>query len=345
MCAAAHSHVSVLTSLAQAAASISGSVARNGFPRIVIVGGVAGGASAATRARRLSESASITILERGGDVSFANCGLPYHIGGTISDRAQLLVQTPASLHARFNLDVRVRMEVVAINVSAKEVVARDLNTGVDSKFPYDSLLLSTGAEAIRPDIPGVQDSRIFTLRTLTDMDAILAQVIAPANGCALVVGAGFIGLEMAEQLRHRGVPVVLVELGSHVLSMVDAEMTYMLQDELRKKGVDLRLGCSVSSFELNAAGALVAVLGDGSRLTCRLAVLGIGVRPETHLARSAGLTLGSIGGIAVSDQMRTSQPDIYAVGDAVEVRDFVSGAPALIALAGPRTARVASQPK
>jgi len=313
-------------------------------PRILIVGGVAGGASAAARARRLSEQASIVLFERGPYVSFANCGLPYHIGGVIEDRSKLLVQTPESLSARFDLDVRVNTEVVAIDAQARMVTARNLKTGKETREPYDALVLSPGAEPIRPGIPGADGGQIFTLRNMGDMDAILAGLPKDPAGRALVVGAGYIGLELAEQFRHRGLPVTLVEKLPHVMGVADPEMTFPLHEELERQGVDLRLGRSVVAFG-REGGTLAAVLDDGARIPCALAVLSVGVRPETRLAKAAGIALGSTGGILVDDQMRTSQPDIYAVGDAVEIRDFVSGDPALIPLAGPanRQGRIAAE--
>ena len=312
-------------------------------PRILIVGGVAGGASAAARARRLSESAEIVLFERGPYVSFANCGLPYHIGGVIADRGRLLVQTPASLSARFDLDVRVRTEILSIDPEAQVVVARDLRTGRETREAYDALILSPGAEPVRPPVPGASDQAVLTLRNMEDMDAILAALPA-GKGRALVVGGGFIGLELAEQFRHRGLDVVLVERLDHVLGVADVEMTFPLHEELARQGVDLRLGRSVAAFERDGSG-LSALLDDGGRIPCDLAILSVGVRPETRLAREAGLALGVTGGIRVDDRMRTSKPNIYAVGDAVEVLDFVSGEPALIPLAGPanRQGRVAAE--
>ena len=311
-------------------------------PRILIVGGVAGGASAAARARRLSEEASIVLFERGPYVSFANCGLPYHIGGVIEDRSRLLVQTPESLNARFDLDVRVNTEVVSIDPGAQTVLARNLKSGRETLEHYDALVLSPGAEPIRPGIPGADGEQIFTLRNMGDMDGILAGLPKDPAGRALVVGAGYIGLELAEQLRHRGLQVSLVEKLPHVMGVADPEMTFPLQEELERQGVDLRLGRSVVAFE---GGTRVALLDDGTRIPYALAVLSVGVRPETRLAQAAGLAIGSTGGILVDDRMRTSQPNIYAVGDAVEVREFVSGDPALIPLAGPanRQGRIAAE--
>nr|WP_320132719.1 FAD-dependent oxidoreductase [uncultured Holophaga sp.] len=312
--------------------------------RIVIVGGVAGGASAAARARRLSEDAEIILFERGPYVSFANCGLPYHIGGVIPERERLLVQTPESLRARFALDVRVQTEVLSIDRATKRIRARNLATGETYEQPYDALVLSPGAAPILPPLPGVEDPRVRTLRNIEDMDAIMEGLKVRHTGRVLVVGAGYIGLEVAESLRHRGLEVCLVERLPHVMGLADADMIYPLHEELARNGVDLRLGVSVKGFE-SQGGHLVALLEDGERLACDLAILSVGVRPETSLAREAGLTLGRSGGIQVDDQMRSSDPSIFAVGDAVEVREFVSGDPALIPLAGPanRQGRIAAE--
>ena len=316
----------------------------SGAPRILIVGGVAGGASAAARARRLSESASIVVFERGPYVSFANCGLPYHIGGVITDRSRLLLQTPASLKARFEIDVRVNTEVISIDAASQTVVARNLKTGEETREGYDALILSPGAEAIRPPVPGVDFPAIFTLRNMGDMDAILGVASKEGVSKALIVGAGYIGLELAEQFRHRGMEVALVERLPHVLGVADTEMTFPLHEELSRQKVDLRLGRAVTAFEPNGEG-LTAILDNGDRIECDLAVLSVGVKPEVRLAREAGLTIGATGGIQVDDQMRTSLPNIYAVGDAVEVREFVSGDPAMIPLAGPanRQGRIAAE--
>jgi NADPH-dependent 2,4-dienoyl-CoA reductase/sulfur reductase-like enzyme/rhodanese-related sulfurtransferase len=309
--------------------------------RIVIIGGVAGGASAAARARRLSETAEIVLLERGPHVSFANCGLPYHIGGEIKDRRKLQVQTPESLGTRFDLDVRVMSEAVHIDREARQVRVRDLRDGTEYALPYDALVLSPGAEPLRPPIPGGDHPKVFTLRNIPDMD----RIAAAADGArhALVVGGGYIGLEMAEALVHRGLTVTLVELQPQVLGLADPEMVTPLHEELVRHGVDLRLGTSVAAFaDLN--GGLEARLSNGERVACGLAVLAVGVRPDTRLAREAGLVLGPRGGIQVDDALRTSDPHIWAVGDAIEVVDFASGAPALIPLAGPanRQGRIAA---
>ena len=302
--------------------------------RIVIVGGVAGGASAAARARRLSESARIVLFERGPHVSFANCGLPYHIGGDIPDRRKLLVQTPESLRARFNLDVRVNAEVLSIDRAAREVLVRERHGGREYREPYDALVLSPGAEPVRLPVPGADDPRVLTLRNLEDMDAILREADAATVEHAVVVGAGYIGLEMAEAFEGRGLKVTLVERLPQVLSVADPEMVYPLQEELLRNSVSLRLKASVEAFRPVEDGLEVR-LSDGSSVHCGLAVVAVGVRPETQLAREAGLELGATGGIRVDDRMQTSDSCIWAVGDAVEVRDFVTEAPALIPLAGP----------
>jgi NADPH-dependent 2,4-dienoyl-CoA reductase/sulfur reductase-like enzyme/rhodanese-related sulfurtransferase len=311
--------------------------------RIVVVGGVAGGASAAARARRLCETAEITVFERGPHVSFANCGLPYHVGGVIADRDRLLVQTPESLRARFALDVRVNAEVLRIDREARELVVRERESGREYRHGYDALVLSPGAEPLRPPIPGVDHPLVRTLRNIPDMDAILAALRAAPAARVLVAGAGYVGLELAEALRQRATPVVLVEKLGHVLGAADPEMVAPLHDELRRNGVDLRLSTAVEALQPAGAG-LAARLSDGSVLDCGLVVLAVGVRPESRLAREAGLEIGTTGGIRVDRQMRTSDPAIWAVGDAVEVRDLVRDAPALVPLAGPanRQGRIAA---
>ncbi|HQL47788.1 MAG TPA: FAD-dependent oxidoreductase, partial [Holophaga sp.] len=308
--------------------------------RIVIIGGVAGGASAATRARRLSEEAEIILLERGPYVSFANCGLPYHLGGEIPERSRLLVQTPERLNARFDIDVRVNSEAVAIHRDSKEVEVRRRD-GSSYRLGYDALVLSPGAEPVRPPVPGVDHPALFTLRTLPDLDRILERL--PSARRALVVGAGYIGLEVAEAFRHRGLAVTLAERLPHVLALADGEMVAPLHAELRTHGVDLRLGASVTAFQ-HEGGGFRATFDDGSEAAFDLGVLAVGVKPETALARAAGLDIGPSSGIRVDDQLRTSDPAIWAVGDAVEVTDFATGRPALIPLAGPanRQGRIAA---
>jgi NADPH-dependent 2,4-dienoyl-CoA reductase/sulfur reductase-like enzyme/rhodanese-related sulfurtransferase len=310
--------------------------------RLIVVGGVAGGATAAARARRLSENAEIIVFERGEHVSFANCGLPYYVGQEIAERESLLLETPESLHARYRLDVRTRTEVLAIERAEHCVRARDLESGREYTERYDRLILSPGAAPIRPPLPGIEHPRIFSLRTVPDSDKIKAMVDGGARR-AVVVGGGFIGLEMAENLRRRGLEVALVELLDQVMPPFDKEMVTPVHEELRGHGVALHLADAVAQFEDEQDG-LTAVLKSGTRLPADLVVLSIGVRPETTLAAEAGLEIGPHGGIHVDDDMRTSDPDIYAVGDAVEVRDCVVGGTALIPLAGPanRQGRIAA---
>lgn len=294
--------------------------------RIIIIGGVAGGMSTATRLRRLIEHAEILVLERGGHVSFANCGLPYYLGGVIEDREALLLQTPASLAARFNLDVRVHHEVVEIDRAAKTVRVRDVITGAELIEPYDALVLSPGATPVRPPMPG--GDRMLTLRDIEDVDAAMA-ALSTSPRSALVIGAGFIGLEMVENLVHRGLDVTLVELGGQVLPPLDPEMAGPVADRLRVAGVDVRLGTQVTELLESTA-----VLSDGTTVAADFVLGSIGVRPGTSLAVAAGLELGPRGGIRVDDQLRTSDPAIYAIGDAVEKVDAISGEQRLVALAG-----------
>lgn len=301
--------------------------------KLLIIGGVAGGASAATRARRLSEAAQIVMFERGPDVSFANCGLPYHIGGTIADRNKLLVTTPAKLKARFNLDVRVRSSVEAINRQAKTIRVRDLATGNECEEAYDKLILAPGAAPIRPPLPGLDLPGIFTLRNLQDMDRIKAAVEAGTKS-AVVIGAGFIGLEMVENLVQRGIQTAVVELQDQILPPLDREMTTPLAEVLHANGVTLLLSESAEAFERTADGISVK-LKSGKQLTAGIVILGVGVRPENKLAVEAGLDVGPRGGIRVNGQLQSSDPDIYAVGDAIEVQDVVSGSPIQVPLAGP----------
>lgn len=294
--------------------------------RYIIIGGVAGGMSAATRLRRLDENAHIVVFERGGHVSFANCGLPYYLGGLIEERTNLLLQTPASLGSRFNLDVRVHNEVVAIDRAAKTVLVRNLITGAEVAEAYDALVLSPGATPVRPPIPGGE--RMHTLRDIDDVDAAMTALVA-APRSALVIGAGFIGLEMVENLVHRGLAVTLVELSEQVLPPLDPEIAGPIAERLRAAGVDVRLGTQVSEL-----GAETATLSDGEVVPADFVLVSIGVRPDTTLALAAGLTIGERGGIQVDDQLRTSDPDIYAIGDAVEKTDAISGEQRLVALAG-----------
>lgn len=321
--------------------------------RILIVGGVAGGASAAARARRVSEEAEIVMFERGEFVSFANCGLPYHIGGDIPNRDALLLQTPQSFKRRFNVDVRVFHEVIEIDKAAKSLLVRNLQTGEERREPYDVLLLSPGAAPIRPPFPGIDSPGVHSLRNIPDMDRILAALAHEQPRHVTVVGGGFIGLEMMEALHQRKLAVTLLELSDQVMAPVDKEMANMLHARIREEGIDLRLRTGLSAIEpLNVPaekgsavpGGLRLTLNDGSHLDTGLLILAIGVKPETLLAAKAGLELGPRGGIKVDAGMRTSDPFIYAVGDAVEETDFVTGESVLIPLAGPanRQGRIAA---
>ncbi|NQU24243.1 MAG: FAD-dependent oxidoreductase [Candidatus Nealsonbacteria bacterium] len=311
--------------------------------RILIVGGVAGGASAAARARRLSEDAQIVIFERGPHISFANCGLPYHIGGMIAERDRLLAQTPDGMRQRFRIDVRIRTEVVQIDPAAHEITVRDLQTDRQRTEPYDALILSPGAEPVRPPIPGANTPGVLTLRNVPDMDAIKRIVDRAESLHAVVVGGGYVGLEMAEALRARGVEVALVEMADQVMTPADAEMVAPIHQQLQLHGVDLRLGTSVVAIGAEG-GRLRATLSSGESIECGLVVMAVGVRPEVGLARAAGLEIGPTGGIVVDSQMRTSDRDVYAVGDAVEITHLVGGQKALIPLAGPanRQGRIAA---
>jgi NADPH-dependent 2,4-dienoyl-CoA reductase/sulfur reductase-like enzyme/rhodanese-related sulfurtransferase len=316
--------------------------------RLIIVGGVAGGASAAARARRLCEQCEITVFERGPHVSFANCGLPYFVGGEIVEPDALLLQTPQSLHSRFNLDVRVNTEVLAIDRAARVVKVRELATGREYEQAYDALVLSTGASPLRPPIPGIDRPGHFTVRNIPDVEHIMAW-IKDCQACrAVVVGGGYIGLEMAEQLTRRGLGVTVVEALPQVMAPLDPEMASWLHAELKANGVALHLGDAVAAFEAprpgESARASVVVLKSGRRIEADTVVLGLGVRPETALAQSAGLELGALGGIRVNECLQTSDPAIRAVGDAIEVRDRVTGAWSLVPLAGPanRQGRIAA---
>ncbi|MCL2160719.1 MAG: FAD-dependent oxidoreductase [Betaproteobacteria bacterium] len=309
--------------------------------KLVIVGGVAGGASAAARARRLSEATEIVVLERGPYVSFANCGLPYHIGGEIVDRDALLLHTPESLRARFNIDARAQHEVTAIDRAAKTVTVQDHRTGREYIESYDALILAPGAAPIRPPLPGIDDPRVLTLRNIPDMDRMMAALDSGVRRVS-VVGAGFIGLEMVEALRHRGLEVTLIERDPQILSPLDAEMTGSLVETLQAQQVKLHIGDGLAAVVPHQP--LQLTLSSGARIETDLVVLAIGVRPENKLAQDAGLTLGVGGAIAVNAQQQTSDPAIYAVGDAVQVRHVVNDGLTILPLAGPanRQGRIAA---
>jgi len=299
--------------------------------KIVIVGGVAAGASAAARARRLDESAEIVILERGRHVSFANCGLPYHIGGVIADREQLLLQTPQSLRTSLNLDVRVGHEALAVDRAGRKVRVRSESGEYDES--YDKLVLCPGAQPVRPDLPGADHPRIFTLRNVDDMDRIKSVADEGARN-AVVIGGGYIGVEMAENLKEKGLEVDLVEMMDQILPPLDREMARGLEEHMAAHGVRLHLGQKAAAFR-DAGGRVSVELVGGATLAADLVIMAAGVRPDSDLARRAGLAIGERGGIKVNTRMQTSDPDIYAAGDAVEVVDSVTGLPAQIPLAGP----------
>lgn len=311
--------------------------------KVVIVGGVAGGATAAARIRRLDENAEITIFEKSGYISYANCGLPYYIGGEISDREELTLQTPESFNARFQVDVKVRHEVVAINPDRKTVTVRNLSGGEVFEEKYDKLVLSMGAKPIRPNLPGIDDERIFTVRNVEDTFRIKDYIDATKPERAVVIGGGFIGIEMAENLRRLGTEVTLVEAAPQLMAPFDGDMAAFIHAEVRAAGVKLVLGGMVDGFESNGK-SLGVRLKDGVTISCDMAVLAIGVAPDTALAKDAGFELGIKGSIVVNERMETSVSDVYAVGDAVQIKNFVTGKPALISLAGPanKQARIAA---
>lgn len=298
--------------------------------KYVIIGGVAAGASAAARLRRLDEQAEIVLLEKGSDISYANCGLPYHVGGVIAARARLSVMPPAKFASWFNVDVRTNCEATAIDRAKKEVEVRTADG--TSRLAYDKLLIATGATPVGDAYTDATHPHVAHLWTLADMDRVMAKLGAAKR--VLVVGAGFVGLELAENLRHRGLAVTVVQRGGHVLPTMDAEMAEPLADELRGAGIDLRFGCVVSDFVEKPDG-VEAVLDDGTRLAVDLAVVSTGVRPRSELAKSAGLEIGPRRHIVVDEGLRTSDPDIYAAGDVIEVLDPVFGGKTAIALAGP----------
>ena len=312
--------------------------------RVVIVGGVAGGASCAARLRRLDESAEIVILERGYYVSFANCGLPYFVGDVIEQESKLLLASPGLFRDRFNIEVRLRHEAIGIDRDSHEVIVREVDSGLRYRQPYDALVLSPGAAPIRPPLPGIDLPGIFSLRTLPDSEDIREWIEAAKPRRAVVVGGGFIGLEMAENLVHRGMDVTIVEMAEQLLPPLDPEMAEYVRRRLAAYGVKVQLGDAVAGFEQAPGGGLVVRTRSGVSFEAGLVILAIGVRPETGLARAAGLELGACGGIRVDSRMRTSEPNIWAVGDAVEVKNRVTGQWELIPLAGPanRQGRIAA---
>lgn len=310
--------------------------------KIVIIGGVAGGASAAARLRRLDEKAEIVLLERGEFISFANCGLPYYIGGEITDRRALTLQTPESFHARFRVDVRIRQEAVRIDPEQKTVLVRNLMTGEEYLESYDKLILSPGAEPVRPPVEGLSLPGVFTLRNIPDTLRIKAWLEEKRPRSAVVVGGGYIGVEMAENLRRAGLEVTIVELADHLVAPLDFDMAAELHSYLRQNGVSLRLRNGVQGIT-ERSGRLAVRLERGE-IETDLVLLAVGVRPETALAAGCGIERNRRGSILVDDRMRTSIPDIYAVGDAVAVRQFVTGEESFLPLAGPanRQGRIAA---
>ena len=310
--------------------------------KVIIVGGVAGGATAAAKLRRISEDVEIILIERGEYISFANCGLPYYIGETIKDRSKLLVQTVEGMSDRFNIDIRNLSEVMSINPENKSITIKNLRTNEEYNETYDKLLLSPGARPIVPPIPGLKENEtLFTLRNIPDTDKIKNYVDHQKPKKAVVVGGGFIGIEMAENLVDRGIEVTIVEMSNQVMAPIDYEMASILHAHLKEKGVHLILENGVQSF---ADQGEKVILSDGTEIPTDMTILSIGVRPENELAKTAGLELGERGGIIVNEYLQTSNENIYAVGDAIEVVDYINGNKAMIPLAGPanRQGRIAA---
>lgn len=302
--------------------------------KIVIVGGVAGGATAAARIRRLDENARIIVFERSGYVSYANCGLPYFIGGTIEDEEELTLQTPDGFFERFRIEAKVHHEVVSINREKRTVTVRDLEAGETFEESYDTLILSPGARPVVPPLEGVNDLLVFSLRTVEDTLKIHSFIEQNEPRSAVIVGGGFIGVELAENFNELGMKVTMVDMQPQLMNQLDGDMAAFIHAKLRSKGIELLLERGVSAFKSNGK-PIETVLGEGESVTADMAVLAIGVAPDTKLAKDAGLELGLRGSILVNDRMQTSDPNIYAVGDAVQVKHFVTGEPSLISLAGP----------
>jgi NADPH-dependent 2,4-dienoyl-CoA reductase/sulfur reductase-like enzyme/rhodanese-related sulfurtransferase len=312
--------------------------------RILIVGGVAGGASCAARLRRISEEAEIIVFDRGPYVSFANCGLPYYVGDVIQHEQKLLVATADLFRTRFNVEVRTESEITAIDRESRTIEVHDLRSGKVYRERYDALVLAPGANSVRPPLPGIDLPGIFVLQTIPDSRSIKSWIEDRKAQSAVIVGGGFIGLEMAENLIHLGLGVTIVGRPDQVLPRLDPEMAELVQRHITAKQVNIRLGDAVAAFEKTESGRLQVTTQSGQKLETDMVVLSMGVRPETGLAQQAGLQLGELGGIRVDESMRTSDPSIWAVGDAVECKDFVTGSWTLAALAGPanRQGRVAA---
>ena len=302
--------------------------------KVLIVGGVAGGATAAARIRRLDETAEITVFERSGYISYANCGLPYYIGGVITDPEELTLQTPESFFSRFRINMKVHHEVTAIHPDQKTISVRNSKTGEEFEESYDKLILSPGAKPTQPRLPGVGIEKVFTLRTVEDTFHIKEYINKNQPKSAVLAGGGFIGLELAENLKELGMDVTIVQRPKQLMNPFDADMASFIHSEMRKHGVKLALGHTVEGFE-EKDGGIDILLKDEMPLHADMVVLAIGVTPDTHLAKDAGLELGIKGSIVVNDRMETSAPDIFAAGDAVQVKHYVTGQEALISLAGP----------
>lgn len=302
--------------------------------KVVIVGGVAGGATAAARIRRLDEHAEIVVFERTGFVSYANCGLPYYLGGVITDEEALTLQTPQSFWSRFHIDVRVDHEVTAIHPEGKSVTVRNLLTGETFQESYDKLVLSPGAKPTRPNLPGIDSDKVFSLRTVEDTFRIYRYVQERKPRSAVLVGGGYIGVEVTENLREQGIGVTIVQRPKQLMNTLDYDMATLVHAEMRRRGVDLKLGSSVAGFQDDGSSITTLLDGEGG-IEADMVLLAIGVTPDSKLAQDAGLETGVKGSIVVNDRMETSVSDIYAVGDAVQVRHFVTGNDALISLAGP----------
>lgn len=302
--------------------------------KVVIIGGVAGGATAAARIRRLDEKAEIIVFEKSGFISYANCGLPYYIGGTIENEGDLTLQTPQSFYSRFRVDMRVHHEVISITPDSRTVTVKNLGTGEVFEESYDKLLISTGARPVKPPFDGINSNRIFTLRTVEDTLKIKKYVTESKPKSAVIVGGGFIGIEVAENLRELGMSVTLVEAAQQLMSPFDSDMAAFIHAEIRKNGIQLMLNTMVEGFADTESGIDVK-LKSKDTLNADMVVMAIGVAPDTALAKNAGLALGIKDSIAVNDRMETSHPDIYAVGDAVQIKNFVTGSDSLFSLAGP----------
>lgn len=311
--------------------------------KIIIIGGVAGGATAAARLRRMDEEAEIILFEKDEYVSYANCGLPYHIGGTIGNREDLFLQTPEGFRSRFRIDVRTKSEVIAIDPTLKTITAKDMRTSAVYEERYDKLILSTGAKSIKPPINGIENGNIFSLRNVPDMDRIKSAITGKRVISAVIVGAGFIGLEMAENLKEAGLLVSVVEQADQVMGVIDYPMAAMVHQYLRSQKINLFLKEKITAFEPEG-DRMVVRMESKKTITADIVILSIGVTPENGLAKSAGLEIGCFGGIVVNDYMQTSDTDIYAVGDAAEVKNPITGKSTLVPLAGPanKQARIAA---